>query len=278
MTRVVSALVGLSMVVGGATVTATGAQPADTPGQVKATYVVEFGGVSIGTFEFASKLAATGVYGLDAKGELSLLFGAIKWSGSASAAGHTAGERTRPNTFDFGFRGSNKTGSTRVAFAGDAVSAVAHVPPREPNPETVPVLPAHLKGVLDPMSASLALTKAVGGNPCARRLPIYDGKERFDLVLSPKGTTEIRERRPSGQPATAVVCRVKYVPISGHKPKDSDRFVQRAEGIDLVMRPIPSLGLYVPHTVIVPTQLGTIRILAKSVSISTAQQQIALSH
>jgi hypothetical protein len=276
MLRVWTACAGAAVIAGASA--AAQAQVTDSPGQLKATYAVEFGGMSIGTFDFASRLGPTGVYNLDAKGELSLLFGAIKWSGEATSAGHTAGERTRPSKFEFGFRGTRQNGATQLAFAGDTVTAVTHDPPRELSPYAVPVLPAHLKGVLDPMSASLALTKGTTGNPCSRRLAIYDGKERFDLILSPKGTTEIKERRPSGQPATAYVCRVKYVPISGHKPKDTEKFVQRAETIDLVLRPIPSVGIFVPHTVIVPTSLGTIRIVAKSVAITTTQQQIALSH
>ena len=54
-------------------------------------------------------------------------------------------------------------------------------------------------------------------NPCDRRLPIFDGKERFDLVLSYKGQMKVSEQQPSGQPGMAHVCRVKYQPIAGHK-------------------------------------------------------------
>jgi hypothetical protein len=280
MRRVATGRVGAALTLGVVALSGPGrleAQPVDTPGQLRATYGVEFGGISIGTFDFASKLGTTGQYALDAKGELSLLFGAIKWSGEASAAGHSTGTTTQPKNFNFVFRGTRQNGAARLGFTGGSVTSVTIEPPKDVSPHAVPVLPAHLKNVLDPMSASLAITKGGTANPCSRKLAVFNGKERFDLILSPKGTTEIKEKRPSGQPVTAYVCRIKYVPISGHKPKDTEHFIQRTEGIDLVLRPIPSVGIFVPYTVIVPTSLGTIRIFAKSVSISADQVQIALT-
>lgn len=250
------------------------------PSRVAATYDVEFNGIGIGSFDFQSETEGAN-YRLTGNGKLSLLFGAFKWSGNTQANGAfgSDGPAARPRAFSFAFQSNKKAGSTKLSYTGDTVTAVMHEPPKEPKDGTVPVLPAHLKGVLDPMSAILAVSKGTTGNPCSRRIPVYDGKERFDLMLSPKGVVQLTEARPSGQPGTGYVCRVKYVPISGHKVDQEKKYISSTEGIEIVLRPIPSANIFVPYKVTVPTIAGPATITARKVDITTAQQQqIALSH
>jgi hypothetical protein len=257
---------------------ATGAGAAELPASVTASYEVEFNGIAIGGFNFESKMKGQS-YSLASTGKLSLLFGTLKWSGEARATGQTVGEQTRPQSFSYGFRGTRKPGAIRMTYTGDTVTSVVHEPPRSVKPENVPVEPAHLKAVLDPMSATLVLTKGAAGNPCNKRLPVYDGKERFDLQFISRGTTQIKEKTPSGQPVTAFVCRVKYIPISGHKPNDETKAMSRSDGIEIVLRPIPSANIYVPYVVTIPTMIGNIAIYSRQVEITMAgQQQIALKH
>lgn len=250
------------------------------PSRVAATYDVEFNGIGIGSFDFQSE-ADAGAYRLVGNGKLSLLFGAYKWSGNTKADGAfgAEGPTARPRAFSFAYQSNKKSGSTRLSYTGDTVTAVMHEPPKEPKDGTVPVQPAHLKGVLDPMSAILAVSKGTAGNPCARRIPVYDGKERFDLMLSPKGVVQLSEARPSGQPGTGYVCRIKYVPISGHKADQEKKHITATEGIEIVLRPIPTANIFVPYKVTIPTIAGPATITARKVDITTAQQQqIALSH
>ena len=65
-----------------------------------------------------------------------------------------------------------------------------------------------------------------------QRLPIFDGKLRYDLVLSPKGTHAI-----SGVGklrGTAYVCRA-FVPIAGHKGGERLRIPKRGIKIACTM-------------------------------------------
>ena len=64
----------------------------------------------------------------------------------------------------------------------------------------MPLREQHLKGVLDPLSAIMVLSRGSSANPCDRRLPIFDGKERFDLVFSYKGEMQ---GRPSSSRAAS---------------------------------------------------------------------------
>lgn len=249
------------------------------PARVQATYDITFNGIRVGNFVFTSTQQGT-AYNLASSANLSLLFGALKWRGEANASGTVTGQSPpKPQGFQFSYRGNKKAGATRVAYTGDSITQVFHDPPKEPKAGTVPVLANHLKSVLDPMTAVLALTRGTSGNPCSRRIPVYDGKARFDLILSPRGVVQLSEKSPSGQPGTGYVCRVRYVPIAGHKPDEETRFMSSTEGIEVVLRPIPSANVFVPYKITIPTIAGPAALVSTRVDITTSsQQRIALSH
>jgi hypothetical protein len=247
------------------------------PARVHASYDIDFNGLSVGTFDFTSSNDGQ-TYSLSGNGKLSLLLGAFRWQGETRTTGKLSGDITKPQNFAFGYKGSTKSGSTRMSFANDTVTSVLHEPPSPPKPGTVPVLPEHLKGVLDPLTAMMAVSGA-SLNPCSRRIPIYDGKARFDLVLSPRGMVDLREQRPSGQPGQGHVCRVKYIPIAGHKADEESKFMAATDGIELILRPIPSANVFVPYKITVPTGAGPATLTSRRVDIVTSQhQQIALVH
>jgi hypothetical protein len=188
------------------------------PHEVQAVYKVRFNGFDVGTFEFNSTVQAQ-TYTLTGNAQLSALLGALTWKGETRTAGILAANTPKPAGYTFDFNGIGKSGTIKMSFAGDNVANVSHAPPLPPQTDIVPVRDAHLKGVLDPLSAVMALARTAtsGSDPCQRKLSIFDGRQRFDLVLSFLREERIVESRPSGQPDMALVCRVQYVPVAGHK-------------------------------------------------------------
>ncbi len=259
--------------------TSTAAQAAEAwPAQVHAIYEVQFNGFNVGTFEFTSTTEGTS-YALAGNASLSALAGLFKWQGQTRAAGKLAGDAVKPASFSMDYKGTSKSGSTKMGFTDDSVSSVLHDPPPKDKPGIVPVTPAHLKGVLDPLTAVMTMSRGSSANPCGRRLPIYDGKQRFDLMLTYRGQMEVAEARPSGQPGLAHVCRVRYVPIAGHKIDQETRFMTGNSQIEIALRPIPSANVFVPYDIKIPTMAGSARLVAKKITITTGtKQQIALVH
>ncbi len=254
------------------------AAAAEWPTRVRAVFDVNFNGLNVGSFEFNSSNQGPS-YDLSGMGKLSLLLGAFSWTGETRATGRVAGEAIKPASFAFNYKGTSKSGSTRMSYTDDTISSVLHEPPSPPKEGVVPVLPVHLKGALDPLSAIMALSKGTSGNPCSRRLAVYDGKARFDLLLSPRGMVPLQEQRPSGQPGQGYVCRVKYVPISGHKADQETKFMSGSEGIEIILRPVPNANIFVPYRITIPTVAGPATLVSRKVDITTAgQQQIALVH
>jgi hypothetical protein len=125
----------------------------------------------------------------------------------------------------------------------------------------------------------MALSVASSGNPCGRRISVFDGKQRFDLVLTFRRQEKVTEAKPSGQPTMAVVCQVKYIPVSGHKNSTEVNQMTKAENIEVAFRPIPSANLLVPYKITIPTIIGTAEMLSKRVDITTPNKgQIALNY
>ena len=95
--------------------------------------------------------------------------------------------------------------------------------------------------------------------------------------MSLKGREAITDERPTGQPKELVVCRVKYIPIAGHKPKDFVNPWIDYDHIEIALRAIPSAGIYVPYRITVPSTLGPAVMDAEAINITAANNtQIAL--
>ncbi|KAB2912546.1 MAG: DUF3108 domain-containing protein [Hyphomicrobiaceae bacterium] len=248
------------------------------PAAVRAVYDVNFNGFNVGTFEFQSQ-AEQQSYTLVGNARLSILLGAFTWDGETRSFGLIVNQAPKPAAFSFDFKSSTKTGSTKIGFSDGAVTEIQHLPPPVAKSDTIPVREQHLKGVLDPLSAIMAISRANGANPCDRRVPVFDGKERFDLLLSYKSEMKVTEQQPSGQPGVAYVCRVKYLPIAGHKVDSDTRFMAASDAIEVALRPVPSAGVFVPYQITIPTIAGSATIVSRRVEIVTpGKAQIALMH
>ncbi|MGH6816982.1 MAG: DUF3108 domain-containing protein [Hyphomicrobiaceae bacterium] len=252
------------------------------PSQVSAIYRVEapvFG--NIGTFQFESKMTGK-TYTVKGQGQLGGGVGAFSWKGTLSGSGTVASDTPKPADYSFDYRSyrlfkGTKEGSVRMAFDGTGVTRHVVQPPNHPHPDAVPVKDAHLKDVLDPLTAVMALTRAKGDNPCGRSVAVFDGKHRFDLRFEFRKQQRIAEAKPSGQPDLGFVCTVRYRPVAGHRMNEETKALTAETGIEVTFRPVPSAHLAIPYKIVIPLPLGTAVLTAVRVDIVTAgQKQIAL--
>jgi Protein of unknown function (DUF3108) len=255
------------------------------PSQVRAAYAISFGAFGdIGTFNFQSTVSADG-YALNANADLKvpLLF---SWATRMSSDGRIAGEKPLPTSYNFQALvrpviGGERGQTIRMGFRDQKVTALTIVPPSPaPGPEFVPLTEASTHDALDPLAAILAMSRVKGdANPCNRRLAIFDGKQRFDLVLTAAGQQRVPEVRPSGQPVMGPVCNVRYVPVAGFKDNAETSRLSKENGIQIAFRPVPSANLVVPYQITVPTPAGTATITLQRMDIvAPGEKQIALVH
>lgn len=245
------------------------------PAEVQAKYRIQFNGFEVGQFTFNSSVHER-IYAVSANADISALLGLVRWNGVTRVSGALAGNAPRPAGYSFDYRGSSKTGSIRMVFGNGAVKAIDFNPALPEQPGTVAVQPAHMRGVLDPLSTVLALSRPKDGNPCNQRAAVFDGKARFDLTLQPKGEAPIGESKAGAAPEMLRVCRVRVQPIAGHVDDEKAQELKRNLGIEVAFRAVPGAGLFVPHRITIPTFAGPAELVATSLTIRTNREQIAL--
>ena len=179
--------------------------------------------------------------------------------GTAASRGSMKGGIPQAASFASNTISGKKTDEVRMVLSGGVVKDLSAVPPMPPVPDRVPVTEAHMRGVTDPMTGGLV---AVSGNgdtvtpeACHRTLPIFDGRGRFDLVLSFKRMERVRADQ--GYAGPVVVCNVHYHPIAGHRPnRAAIRYLMEARDIEVAYAPIAGTRILVPYRISVPTVLG----------------------
>jgi hypothetical protein len=251
------------------------------PAHVHAAYHIRFGGVDLGNFVFNSRLKQKS-YALSGDARVTAMFGAYKWQGTTRSTGALIQAGPLPGAYSFAFQNQSKQGTVDVKFNGDSVSKIDIEPPSNPHPSVVPVMRDHLKGVLDPLSAVMAMSRSQSGrisgvNPCARKLPIFDGKQRFDLLLSFKRTAALSEIGVKND-ARAYVCRVKYVPIAGVRMNEETQRLQRETGIEVWMLPMVEANVFVPYHISIPMMAGTATLTVSRLDIDSAKGRIEQTH
>lgn len=243
------------------------------PSSVSSRYKLSFNGFDVGAYSFDSTSNGK-TYSATSSANVSALFGAFKWKGTINASGAVSPEKPRPSSYEMTYRTKSKAGLVRLGFDAAGVKSLAIEPKKEPSPEAVPVKAEHMKNVFDPMSAIMALTHAGAGDPCSKKLAVFDGKVRFNLTLSPKGHERLTEAKPTGQPKDLYICKVKYEPVAGHKPKDFVNPWVNYTAIEIALRPVPSAGVFVPYRITVPTTLGAAVMVADRIDITASNKTV----
>lgn len=243
------------------------------PTNVAARYKLSFNGFEVGKYQFQSTFNGKS-YSATSSASISALFGAFTWKGQIASNGVLEPAKPRPTAYQLTFKSKSKEGSVTLGFDKDAVKSIALVPQKKPNPEAVPVKEADLKNVYDPMSAILAMTHAQADKPCGRTIPIFDGKTRFNLIMSYKGEQKLTGKADGGQPQKLVLCNVKYQPVAGHKPKDFQKPWVDYDSMEIAMRPVPAAHTFVPYRVTISTTLGSAVMSAEQVNITSADKSL----
>lgn len=251
------------------------------PSRIEAGYRITFNGFEIGNFGFAASSDGKG-YSLTGDTSISLLLGAVSWIGKTRASGQLAAA-PRPKGFAFEFEGMSKKGSIHMAFNGARVADVTVLPDQPIVTDVVPLQAHHRQSVLDPLSALLALARPKTGSPCKQKLQVFDGQQRFDLVLSARAPAASVPAQASLAAAAGIatsgetqhLCTVGYRPIAGYRPDKATLALARSTGITMRLETVNGADLLVPVRVELPTVAGTVRIIAKSLRIVPAPQQVA---
>jgi hypothetical protein len=133
-------------------------------------------------------------------------------------------------------------------------------------PAFAPLSEADQKGVLDPLSAMflpVAGTNGLDRTNCERKLRIYDGRRRFDLVMSYHGMEK------TGLAGEALTCTASYVPIAGHSVEGDDFTTKmRDYRIAVALVPAPGSNFLIPARITLTDGSGASVAEAKAIALS----------
>jgi hypothetical protein len=228
-------------------------------GTLQARYSATIGGVPLGTGtwtldirknEFSATVsgATAGILRIFASGK-----------GTSAARGPVKAGQPIATSYASSIITDRKYDQVRMALSGHNVTEYLAEPPTPPNPERVPLTPAHRHGVVDPMTASLLKVPGTGSTfvpeACTPKLAIFDGRMRYDLRLSFKRLDQVKSQK--GYQGTAVVCAVRFAPIAGHVPeRPVIKYLVKLRDMELWLAPVAGTRLMVPYRVQIPTPLG----------------------
>jgi hypothetical protein len=223
-----------------------------------ATYDVEFGAFNLGDFNLTATFAGS-AYELKAKGKFSFISGMLyRASGRTEASGTLSKNGAEPSQFIVTYKGGSKKEERRFKLVNGTVEQISIVPSRRPNPRSVPVTSDQLTNVLDPLTAGFLSVRANREADyravCQRTVPVFDGRQRFNIVLTPKRSEPVPDGGPAGVSGPLAVCRAKFVPIGGYRPDHPGvKFMSQTADIEVWLVSAPRTDFYIPYRIILPT-------------------------
>jgi hypothetical protein len=147
----------------------------------------------------------------------------MNWKQEAGSQGLLAQDGVLPilHRSEGEFRGRRR--SVEIDYDSGKVNAVRVEPPprQDEGREEVPV--EKRREAMDPISAILnAIRRISAGQGCGGRLPVFDGRRRYDLVLTDRGSRGPNQPQLAGAPSDRVQCDFVYERIAGHERRDAD--------------------------------------------------------
>jgi len=207
-----NALLALGIVV----MTWNGPAAARSPADLALTYRIYYGGFEVLHLLVDIRMAPEN-YEMKLKFRTMGMIGTLfPWTMKAYARGRLTKDGVRPVAAGHrnSWRGRKRWVELRYPGRGHVV-VDAHPVPEDDKPS-----PKRLLETIDLASAIIAMTRKFDTNPvCGLRLPVFDGRRRYNLVLKGLGDGVVRRNGYSAYVGPVVKCRVEMDRLAGFKTR-----------------------------------------------------------
>ena len=225
---------------------------------IVANYTFYFGGFTIlqanTTIEFELKRYKV-VSESKTDGLLNLFF---EWSGHATSEGKFIEGRLVPRLHQ---NVGKRAGNVRKTFlsyesSGQLISSEIHPPPD--LSEVFPIPRGLVKETIDPLTAVVQINRRLErGMGCSAKLPVFDGRRRYDLTIVDRGETTLKQTPFSVFQGKALVCKININMLGGHKREKSKYAATSGEKLVYIGRPLKD-GPILPVGLKIETAFGTL--------------------
>jgi len=231
--------------------------------KLEARYSVSMTGIPVGKSAWTVNIG-TDVYSASANGRaagiLSILMTA---DGVVETSGKIQNDRLVPMSFTSSVVEDGDKVDLRMTL-DDGVGTAVEVNGPPPGPDRVPITDGHRRAVVDPLTAMVIPNVGAGEvsapRGCNRTLAIFDGRRRYDLLLSFNRIDHLADKEYEG---AVLVCNVILRPIAGHRVNSAImKYVAGRRDMEIGFAPIKGTRFLAPFRLSVPTLIGTMAIQA----------------
>jgi hypothetical protein len=137
------------------------------------------------------------------------------WHANASVSGRFLDKATVPEIYRVKGESRGRARSVAIDFRDGEVVRVDAVPPNSAD-DREDVHPDQRRGTVDPASAIMTVIRQINeGRACDARTPVFDGRQRYDIVFKDSGAAHLARDNGSIFEGDARVCEFHWVPIAG---------------------------------------------------------------
>jgi len=230
----------------------------------KAQYVISLAGINVASIDVRFTDDGTR-YAVDVGANVSGV-GNLVASGTASADSEGTSTALGLTARDFSLQTEARGDSfaVDVSYASGNATAFKISPPLSTDYGRVAIERKHLNGVADPIAAFILKGNALSPDLCNRRLSIFTGMERYDIAMS-FGAEQTATSPRTGYQGPVILCRVRYVPISGHfANSEITDYLAHSDKILVWYAPLGTTGYFIPYRVLLGTAAGDLSMVMTS--------------
>ena len=226
----------------------------------KADYLISFAHITVGNAVVRADIS-NNTYEISASGRTG---GAMRLlangDGNLRSRGSLTGNRLVPSTFMLKMNSADDPLDVNMAIEEGNVTELTVLPPNGD-----PITDADRRGISDPLSAMFVPIGDTGDGlskeTCRRTLPIFDGRQRYDLQLDFKRFDKVTSNK--GYSGPVIVCSLNYRPIAGHRMSvPLVKYLSESREIEIALAPLAGTRLFAPFRLVVVHLLASLVIQA----------------
>jgi hypothetical protein len=199
------------------------------------------------TYEIASSQRSTG-----------FLDWIVPWRSTTEVTGRFQGPASVPGSYrsEGTFRGNPR--KVELFFEDGKIVRMETVPENSDD-ERDEVAPELRAGALDPVSAILAVIRQANETgACTARVPVFDGRQRYDIVFEDLGMRDVPRHYASTFQGMARACEFNWVPIAGRRRNANITSGNDRRGGTAYMAPIGIGAMQAPVRIEFHAWFGTV--------------------
>lgn len=234
-------------------------------------YAIYLTGLPVGRGSVTIDLSETGYVASGSAKTTGFIRLISKGDGSVSVRGTFQPNRMITSNFSGRYNSSRREQKIELSVVNGVAKEISISPPLpEKDKSRVPITNESRTNVVDPMSAMLALVAKgdlLSPESCNRTIPIFDGRYRFNIVLA--FTRTEKSMKAEGYQGPALVCRARYVPIAGHRDRETVQQMADTREMFVWLVPVAGTRMLAPIKATIASPIGNFTVEATRFHVST---------